>query len=262
MKIIIISFTILFSFFILLVALSIYKEKRAHELILKAKKEWLKRIGNSYYALCKPLYVHKCSLQVVSSAEKNPLEYVYKYFYKNANFCEKEQIITFARNGQESINKTYELALKVKRDIIEEFDLNNTIILGEKLSSIVDNNSYWHINPPEIPAFYFQYLSARGRSQKIFKVPVSPEVADYLLKKDNTQANAKKERLLMTNKLRRKILERDNYTCQLCGISLENEPHLLLEVDHIIPISKGGKTVESNLQTLCWKCNRSKSNKI
>ena len=38
--------------------------------------------------------------------------------------------------------------------------------------------------------------------------------------------------------------------------------NLLLEVDHIIPISKGGKTEPDNLQTLCWKCNRTKSNKI
>jgi 5-methylcytosine-specific restriction endonuclease McrA len=34
-----------------------------------------------------------------------------------------------------------------------------------------------------------------------------------------------------------------------------------LEVDHIKPISKGGKTVLNNLQTLCMDCNRGKSNK-
>ena len=37
---------------------------------------------------------------------------------------------------------------------------------------------------------------------------------------------------------------------------------ILLEIDHIIPIAKGGQTVEDNLQTLCWKCNRAKSDKI
>lgn len=35
-----------------------------------------------------------------------------------------------------------------------------------------------------------------------------------------------------------------------------------LEVDHIIPVSKGGKTVMTNLQALCWDCNRGKSNKL
>jgi 5-methylcytosine-specific restriction endonuclease McrA len=34
-----------------------------------------------------------------------------------------------------------------------------------------------------------------------------------------------------------------------------------LEVDHIKPVSKGGLSIETNLQTLCWRCNRTKSNK-
>ena len=57
-----------------------------------------------------------------------------------------------------------------------------------------------------------------------------------------------------------KIKKRDNYTCQKCGVSVKDEPTLLLEVDHIIPISKGGKSIPSNLQVLCSKCNGKKSN--
>ena len=34
------------------------------------------------------------------------------------------------------------------------------------------------------------------------------------------------------------------------------------QVDHIIPLNKGGKTVPENLQVLCRKCNASKSDKI
>jgi 5-methylcytosine-specific restriction endonuclease McrA len=66
----------------------------------------------------------------------------------------------------------------------------------------------------------------------------------------------------MTSQLRTMIKQRDNYTCRYCSISLAAEPHLLLEVDHIVPVSKGGLTASDNLQTLCWKCNRTKSNKI
>ncbi|MBQ8327578.1 MAG: HNH endonuclease [Lachnospiraceae bacterium] len=66
----------------------------------------------------------------------------------------------------------------------------------------------------------------------------------------------------MTKKLRDFIKNRDNFTCCYCKNSTHAEPNLLLEIDHIIPVSKGGKTEENNLQTLCWKCNRSKSDKI
>ena len=59
----------------------------------------------------------------------------------------------------------------------------------------------------------------------------------------------------MTSKLRQRINERDNFACKKCGVSLEQEPHLLLEIDHIIPIAKGGMTAEDNLLTLCWRCN-------
>lgn len=69
------------------------------------------------------------------------------------------------------------------------------------------------------------------------------------------------ERNKMTANLKKFILERDDYTCQACGASLHNDFNLKLEVDHIVPISKGGKTDPSNLQTLCRKCNRSKGAK-
>jgi 5-methylcytosine-specific restriction endonuclease McrA len=48
----------------------------------------------------------------------------------------------------------------------------------------------------------------------------------------------------------------------MCGNSIYNKANLLLEIDHIVPESKGGYTIEENLQTLCWKCNRAKSDKI
>lgn len=66
----------------------------------------------------------------------------------------------------------------------------------------------------------------------------------------------------MTSKLRESIKLRDNYTYQTCGLSIDDEQNLLLEIDYIIPLSKGGITSEDNLQTLCWKCNRSKGSKV
>lgn len=72
--------------------------------------------------------------------------------------------------------------------------------------------------------------------------------------------NMKNQRKLMTKKLRDKIKKRDNYTCQKCGKYMPDE--VGLHIDHIIPVSKGGKSVESNLQVLCSKCNGRKTNKM
>lgn len=66
------------------------------------------------------------------------------------------------------------------------------------------------------------------------------------------------------------VFVRDDFTCKACGerYTTINEhgtvlPDLsMLEVDHIIPVSKGGSCGMDNLQTLCFKCNRHKSNKI
>lgn len=55
--------------------------------------------------------------------------------------------------------------------------------------------------------------------------------------------------------LRHLVYQYDNYKCRECGASKEE---IRLEIDHIIPWSKGGKTELGNLQTLCRNCNHSK----
>lgn len=69
-----------------------------------------------------------------------------------------------------------------------------------------------------------------------------------------------RQRALMTPELRRQIAERDNYTCQKCGRYMPDG--FGLEIDHIVPVSKGGETVPWNLQVLCYRCNAEKGAKI
>ena len=66
------------------------------------------------------------------------------------------------------------------------------------------------------------------------------------------------ERGKVSNKMRFAIYERDGYRCCNCGRS-DNESNL--EIDHIRPISKGGKSTYNNLQTLCSTCNKNKGNR-
>jgi len=56
--------------------------------------------------------------------------------------------------------------------------------------------------------------------------------------------------------IRYQVLKRDRI-CKLCGAGPENGP---LQVDHIVPKSKGGSNDVDNLQILCAPCNRGKSN--
>lgn len=65
------------------------------------------------------------------------------------------------------------------------------------------------------------------------------------------------ERGKVSNKMRFSIYERDGYKCKMCGRSGFYKD---LEIDHIKPISKGGKSTYNNLQTLCKRCNKEKSN--
>lgn len=68
------------------------------------------------------------------------------------------------------------------------------------------------------------------------------------------------ERGEVSDSLRYDIMNRDNFSCVICGASANVGARL--HVDHIVPISKGGKSIPSNLRTLCERCNVGKSNKM
>jgi hypothetical protein len=62
-----------------------------------------------------------------------------------------------------------------------------------------------------------------------------------------------RRRRVIPNRLRRKVLRRDNQTCQTEGCP--NTQHLVMH--HRVPIAQGGKTEISNLVTLCARCHKS-----
>jgi hypothetical protein len=79
-------------------------------------------------------------------------------------------------------------------------------------------------------------------------------------KQSSAAAMRQRERSLMTPGLRMDILRRDMFRCKMCGAAASDGA--TLHVDHINPVSKGGKTTAANLQALCQSCNIGKSNKF
>ena len=65
------------------------------------------------------------------------------------------------------------------------------------------------------------------------------------------------KRKSLSKKNRFEVFKRDLFTCQYCG---STPPSIVLEVDHIIPVSKDGDNSIDNLVTSCFDCNRGKSN--
>lgn len=69
----------------------------------------------------------------------------------------------------------------------------------------------------------------------------------------------------ISDKLRRQILERNGYTCQVCGAGAgeeslcESGKKCRLEIDHTIPISQGGTDEEHNLRAVCVWYNKDKA---
>jgi hypothetical protein len=93
----------------------------------------------------------------------------------------------------------------------------------------------------------------------------------------NAKIEKNKNRMVLNNKIEKKIIEnnnsrgislrlrfsvflRDGFRCQSCGKSPINDVGIELHCDHIVPWSKGGKTIIDNLRTLCSECNLGKGN--
>lgn len=98
--------------------------------------------------------------------------------------------------------------------------------------------------------FAVSWIWLADRHAQLEKIGYAATLKDY---------HSTNQRRLMTRALREQIMKRDHYTCQFCGKYMPDE--IGLQIDHIVPVSKGGKSVPSNLRVLCSKCNASKGAK-
>lgn len=121
------------------------------------------------------------------------------------------------------------------------FDLDDYV---DALRHILTDNKYISEDGKNIAQYHLrEALQAK-------KVQATKKAKKRISKRRRTQFNAKRDQLLLV------LIDRDSYVCQECG-KIEG-----LEIDHIVPLSRGGSDELDNLQLLCHACNMAKKDKM
>lgn len=167
--------------------------------------------------------------------KKNKIKYV-KKLRRVSSYASKEYI---EKQIGCSARKYSEVERQLIKDIKPSPQLDVRIDLILSYTSPKGRSHYSHLESYSI-SDYHRALEDLNKKLKYF------QTRDY-------------QRSLMTADLRYRIMKRDGFRCVLCGRSADDG--VKLHVDHIKPVSKGGKTEMSNLRTLCEDCNLGKSAK-
>jgi len=224
------------------------------------RNEWQNNIKNHQ--------IYNCSAAVCKSANDQPIKYLCKYF--NIETTESS-LMSFetvfndfaaAEQGKEILKNERDSILTNISDSIPKLimSFNKDMVIRKLGFETYDFSDLY------FPVYTFQYVSAGGNSSTKCDIQLNIDNLEKLIFYLNDLVKFRKsiqgQRALMTSALREKIKSRDNFSCKKCSLSIRDEKNLLLEIDHVIPLSKGGITSEDNLQTLCWRCNRTKGSKI
>lgn len=116
------------------------------------------------------------------------------------------------------------------------------------------------VTQPDI-RYVVTYTSPKGRNhyerERLIRYREIRDCRKQIEAEQEYQNSKQYQRKLMTDRMRYAILKRDGFRCSICGRTQDDG--VKLHVDHIHPVSKGGKTEEYNLRTLCHTCNFGKS---
>lgn len=192
----------------------------------------------------------------------NPEDYMMDIFEKDKNLFKELKDLTYY------IHKLFEEGnIKLDRLLNELDNLENDIepFIFHGIRTRMEVDKRWFVDHIEQPIFIMEwtYTSPAGRNH--YKNSTELLIRDIMqiLRNYNErrkyQKSMKYQRDKMTPGLRYDIMKRDNYKCRICGITAREGAKL--HIDHIIPVSKGGKTEPDNLQTLCKTCNLGKGTK-
>lgn len=164
-----------------------------------------------------------------------------------------------SKRGAELINPIYYIGHDERHGDAEFSDpLKQILALGVMLAGDTNYNTHTPhrrmIHAIRVKKGYYEikydavYVPWKGDEKTVDSVTynrLKSAVSDWIQDKSFLKSSSRN----FTGRLRSAILERDKYRCVLC--KSQNS----LEVDHIVPVSRGGQTRYSNGRTLCKKCN-------
>ena len=107
-----------------------------------------------------------------------------------------------------------------------------------------------------------KYACKKGCGTVVESIPSNIDQSALVLQnsifKDMAKPAEVPKRVSIPKSVRFEVFKRDHFTCQYCG---QKAPDIVLHVDHIDPVSKGGSSEIINLITSCYACNLGKSDK-
>lgn len=176
-----------------------------------------------------------------------------KTWESNGEIVYKKQAIIDSYNFFQNYTQYYKKALKIFQDAYEELPKGN---VKERL---ISGNKYYYLQKRIGSKIKHCYLGKEKPKELIAKIKKRIKLKNKILEIRRILFIIREARRPSANFNRYDILERDKFTCQYCG---RKAPDVILVVDHIIPVSKGGLNDVSNLATACSECNSQKSNKL
>jgi len=194
------------------------------------------------YLIYELAYNSKRILDGMNRAYYNKEQYI--------KYCDFADKIQCNGNFDEDTSKyNFDKLLKMEKKMFGDLKLKPTISYR-----VVVTLNYRNMNNRLIKSKFKVYYPEDV--SELFR-EVRKKNGNFYLNENIWNAICKVERGKVTNKMRFAIYARDGHRCKMCGRYTDD-----LEIDHIIPISKGGKSTYDNLQTLCRSCNKKKGSSI